>query len=477
MPSRLYSQSSGYNYIVTTKKLDASGTREVKSVQYYDGLGRPTVLAAGGVNTSGKYVYIMNEYDQYGVESKQWQPAVGTTSPNIIDVTKMTSMSKATYDGDTCGYSKMKYDVLGRNVFKGTPGALWIGKGIQIEYITNEENDSVRCYSLNNGLLERTTINFYKPCSLNGVRTTDEDGHTLEVYRDLLGNVVLERRNDGKNKNDTYFVYENGLLRLVIPPLYQHYGKANVLYRYKYDDFGRCIEKVLPGNVVIKNWYDRHGRLSFMQDGLLRGKRKFRFFLYDGQNRLVVQGITSDTVGKSNYAIYDAKVELCAEKASVVSSGYCYVGNFSMPDADAELINYYDNYQGLSNFKSLVSKYNLPTKSNVCTNSLLTAQIVKTSNNDLVCRVMMYDSKGRCYSSYTTHPDGLCVNTLNSFTFTDKPTIIQKIFHKVGGGKPLHFVRSEFTYDDSSDLLLRERMQLDNLPAVTLYENTYKSPL
>ena len=80
----LNAQTSNQNYMITLTRLDASGSNLVQSVQYYDGLGRESVLAQGGVNTSGKYVYTMTEYDLLGREAKTWLPAVGTTSPNII---------------------------------------------------------------------------------------------------------------------------------------------------------------------------------------------------------------------------------------------------------------------------------------------------------------------------------------------------------------------------------------------------------
>ena len=400
-----YAQSYTENYIVTERFLNERGTRRSKSIQYCDGLGRPTVFAVGGVNTSGKFVYSMTEYDMYGIERKSWQPAIGTTSPDIIDVTKMASMSRTTYDGETCGYSEMKYDVLGRNVFKGTPGALWIGKGIKTEYITN--NDSihpVRKYELNEYGCPKLNSGYYKSCSLDGVRTTDEDGHVVEVYKDLLGNVVLERR-DGNN--DTYYVYENGLLRAVVPPLWQRTNESSLLYRYKYDSYGRCVERKLPGCQSIKYWYDKYGRIAFMQDALT-GRGKYRFYLYDGLNRLVVQGITSDISGKDNCEKYVAKVVFGNEKISLSNTGYYFDGDFSMSDVDIEIVNYYDGYECLDYFDSFTSKYNLPTSSNDHSYSKLTAQIVKTSNRDRICRIMFYDKKGRCYSSYTTYPDDVC---------------------------------------------------------------------
>ena len=101
---RAYCQSYNQNYIATETILNDNGTLSVKSVQYYDGLGRPSVLVVGGINTSGKYNYSTTEYDMLGRKSKIWQPAVGTTSPDIINIATMASMSKSTYNNDSLAF-------------------------------------------------------------------------------------------------------------------------------------------------------------------------------------------------------------------------------------------------------------------------------------------------------------------------------------------------------------------------------------
>ena len=44
-------QTMSENYVKTETVLSGNGLKSSLSVQYYDGLGRPSVLAAGGVNT------------------------------------------------------------------------------------------------------------------------------------------------------------------------------------------------------------------------------------------------------------------------------------------------------------------------------------------------------------------------------------------------------------------------------------------
>ena len=129
-----HAQSSNPNYITTETFLDSLGTKKVTSVQYYDGLGRPNVLATNGLSPNRKYVYTMTEYDNMGREAKTWLPAVGTTSPVFISTSTMSTKSQNTYEGDAYAYSEVTYDTLGRPVFVSTPGDAWYQAG------TKEEN-------------------------------------------------------------------------------------------------------------------------------------------------------------------------------------------------------------------------------------------------------------------------------------------------------------------------------------------------
>lgn len=54
-------QQSNENYIRTRTMLDASGSKYIESVQYFDGLGRPTVLVQKGVTPSGDNLISLQE--------------------------------------------------------------------------------------------------------------------------------------------------------------------------------------------------------------------------------------------------------------------------------------------------------------------------------------------------------------------------------------------------------------------------------
>ena len=462
---------------MTETMLDASGKRSIKTVQYYDGLGRPSVLAAGGVNTSGKYVYSMTEYDMMGRESRKWLPSVGGTIPDIISSDDIAGLSDNTYK-DKHAYGITTYDALDRPLASTTPGDAWNKennvKSKNVEYITNKEKDVKRYTLTKTGLPTLPTDankKFYEPCTLTGERTTDEDGHTLEVYKDLLGNVVLERRNDGRNNNDTYYVYERGLLRAVVPPMGSGY---NYSYRYKYDGHGRCIEKTLPGCQPIKYWYDKYGRLAFMQDNRMKEAKKYRFYLYDGLSRMVVQGMCTGGAGTVD-STYSANVVYGSGGKEIDNSMYYTASSYILTSPSIEIANYYDGYDCVDSkvFGDVKSKWGLKAGNGVCTTTLLTAQVVTDNKGKRYYRTMYYDERGRCVEANSTSIDDYFIKTNTSYSFTDKVTknttqiYVESLSHR------RHTVIDSVEYDSLCDLPAKEYLTFDGNATEVIAENVY----
>lgn len=194
-------QTTDKNYVMTETMLNDSGTRKIVCVQYYDGLGRPSERAEGGISTYGRYLHTLQTYDALGRKAATTLPAVGNTSPEFKVMTPGSSILANTYS-DSQAYSTTTYDALSRPTFTSTPGQKWAGKGKSVEYITNGENE-VKKY--NAGSSAPTLNGYYPAGSLTAERVTDEDGVTVTTYKDLPGRVVLERRGDN---DDTYYVYD-----------------------------------------------------------------------------------------------------------------------------------------------------------------------------------------------------------------------------------------------------------------------------
>ena len=84
--------------------LNESGTEKITDIQYFDGLGRPTLTASNGVGTSGKYVYKLLTYDNIGRDSREYLPVVGSTTASELSE---SSPSPAFYSLPSSGYGNV----------------------------------------------------------------------------------------------------------------------------------------------------------------------------------------------------------------------------------------------------------------------------------------------------------------------------------------------------------------------------------
>lgn len=463
------SQDASFNYIATERILDSQGTG-AKSVQYYDGFGRPDLLAAGGVNTTGSYIYSMAEYDSLGNVSRQWLPSVGGSSPSRISAQTLASYSGSTY-GNGDALSDLTYDALGRVRFRSTAGSEWRldGRGVTEAHFTNTSS-SVRKIALDNGLPVLSTTSYYPAGTLSGMSVTDEDGHRMDVYSDVSGHTVLERRNDGgTDPNDTYYIYEQGLLRAVVPMASLQSGTTAQCYLYSYDSYGRCIQKILPGGVTTSYWYDRHGRLSYSHDARL-GAQQYRFYLYDALGRPVVQGLTGTLITD---AVYEAKAVPGSSDPALASTGYSQTYTPAMTDCVLEQVNYYDSYSCLQTplFMSSTTLSGLLHTDNTYPQSLLTAQIVYDMYGIPLFRVLYYDWQGRCTETLSSYLEDVAVRSSYRYSYTGQTTSVTTSLYKTG--QLVHSVTDSISYDAASDLPVTELVSADGHSYITVSFTQY----
>ena len=424
------------------------------NITYYDGLGRPYQEEVLGLNGSGEGVYTQTDYDKMGREKRKWLPLVGPKRKTSVSSYSLRSLSSATYS-DNYAYRETDYDALGRPVSVSVPGQAAHVNGAceKMTYLTNAEN-SVKRYVLSSTSSVIKQQGYYPAESLTAIRKTDADGRTTEVYKNLLEQVVLERRN---GNNDTYYVYEGEQLRVVIPPLYQETSEKSLLYRYFYDDYGRCKEKILPGNVSNCYWYDRYGRISFLQDARLLQNGQFRFYLYDGLNRLAIQGLTSDTLGKCSPS-YTARVEMGNHGDSGIGgSGYISISNTSFSSVTLEQVNYYDGYTCLSLPAFSTVSHDVKPSSLVCTTTLLTAQMLSTSQGGRMYRIYEYDRNANQTAAYEYRSDGNLVQTHTDYSLSDHPIRTRITLEK--DGQELTF-QDSVSYDTLTDLIAERDLLL-----------------
>ena len=462
------------NYVKTELMLDSVQNNKITSVTYYDGLGRPVLNATNGVGCNGNFVYELQKYDSFDRLVKKYQPAVGNTNLSMLGESAILAMGCSTY-GDNSPFSENSYDALDRPVLERGAGEKWEKENAacKVEYLLNGERQ-VRLYEAPTDSITLIDKGYYKRGTLTGEKKTDESGQFITVYKDMKGHVVLERR--GGN-NDTYYVYNDlGQLRYVLPPEYQNSKKkAKYAYEYRYDERGRVVKKILPGNVCIQYWYDNADHITYMQDGNLKKKNLYRFMFYDRLGRLAVQG-TCSACDRSNIGILRAELNTNPVYC-IKNTGYAIFNldnDFRLKDV--EIVNYYDNYDYLAtgimrNNAMLQAK--VQKNNDVCTNSLQTGSIVRASNGEWLCSVMYYDKKGRVVKTLATQLYGYLKETTTSYTFTDKVKS-EKTVEFAPDGKETMGVEYTYEYNRYNDMLQSIDLKLSSENrAHRIVENTY----
>lgn len=464
MGNRLQAQSTDKNYIMSETMLNEYGTNSFNTIQYFDGFGRPSQIVDKGAGNGYGYVHTLVEYDGHGREFTKWLP-IAKMSSSEVSKDMFVNASGSDY-----GYSTTQYDALDRPIFISTPGQAWhdAGKGKTINYVTN--GNDVKRYTITSS--SSLTRSYYPACSLTGEETIDEDGHSIIVYKDLMGNIVLERRNA---TNNTYYVYNDKCqLTYVLPPAIDSLSTSTVssnlldkyAYKYEYDEHGNCIRKKLPGCPYIEYWYDRYNRLAFMQDGRMRDEGKYRFYFYDPLSRLAVQGICDNI--PSDVSNLPANVDFEMGSSYVGQTGYKVKTGYTPVNPIIEIATYYDNYNFLSNSyvqSSCIGTSALINTEHANATSLVTGQLIHTTNGEYLCSAMYYDERGNVAEKRETLLGGGNLCTTTHYTFTNKPDTIVETLTKNGVTKSVRLTNS---YDRNTDKLVTQKHKYNTTSDVTV---------
>ena len=468
--------TSTQNYTMHRILLDEAGTVGVTEVQYYDGLGRPTVAVSNANGNGTNFTYQLQEYDAKGRASKSWLPVAGSSSPDYMDV---SSLQSAAMGRDDVPYSETVYDALDRPVESWGAGEAWRNAGRRVQTIrrANAANE-VRRYTVN-AAGHLTSSGFHPAGTLSVEEIVDEDNRTLKVYKNVAGLTLLERRS---TDNNTYFVYNYlDQLQYVLSPMASaalangtwsianNQTLRNYAYYYEYDYRGRCVKKKLPGCVAVLYQYDKADRLVFSRDGNQQQNGTGTFYLYDNLGRETVRGICQS-------ANFPNTANLLAR--AVLQSGGTYAGyniTLSLPPlVQLLVVNYYDTYSQMPDSASLPfvsqSEY-AATKGDA--HGLLTGKRVYQLGQSAAFypTVYFYDGKGQTVLSRTMNFRHGIDDTFTKYTFTGKP-LNMHIIHRNASQTVMHSEDYEYTYD-GVDRPLTVTHSADANPAVTIAEYTY----
>ena len=429
------------NYVKTVRMLDSLQNNSITTYQFYDGWGRSSLSATDGLGMSGNYAYTLQSYDAAGNVSRQWLPVTGTSSIQLPTTSNVSSMSSSQY-GDNCGYSCFGYDALGRQTESTMPGVAWHagGKKKTVSYITNTSADNT---SYSYGLL-------------TGETATDEDGHTLTAFYNLLGQKVQENRG---TENRTRYIYNTlGQLTDVLMPGHNSADPNHTSYGYEYDAMGRVVKKRFPGAAYIQYWYDKADRVAFMQDGMLRQKGRYRFMLYDAFGRLAIQG-TCSGAGVSAVSSVVPTATFTQNSGGLLSTDYVVSNGVSMTDPTLEIVNYYDSYAFL--YGSLSSMFSpVAAQSGTCMKGLTTGSVTAVSNGGFIYSLNLYDDKGRMVETRNTMPDASLTERLTTtYSFTGNPLSEEYLLSRTGQGAAF-IAHTDNTYYPANDRLHTASLQV-----------------
>ena len=423
-PSLCLAQDIVTNYVTVRTMFSADSESKSTCKQYYDALGRLTGQEYDGVNNSGQKNYTCTEYDIFGSETTSWLPSI------TADFSDYSSRA----------YSKTTLDPLGRVRFVSTPGTDMGGRGKSTDYITNKAN-SVKQY---NSVRPSSGFTYYPIGTLTGKRTTDEDGHTVETYEDMLGHTVLERRN---GSNDTYYVYNAKYqLVFVLQPMFQQEADEDkYAYCYTYDAKGRIRTKKIPGCNGQTFCYDTADRTVFSSDG----NGTVHFFLYDAFDRMVISGTCSGM--PANDIPYVNMTVAASMSGSWNGTGYTATGSMTAISSPCvETVNYYDNYAFLSQQGNNAFGSSFIRGSSADARGMQTGGVRRASNGGQTAFVDYYDLEGNVIDHRESVLGGGMLNEVTDYTFTNNP---QTTARTLSTGGKVYTVTETNAYDGYSDKL------------------------
>jgi RHS repeat-associated protein len=456
----------GQNYIKTETYLNAEGTEKMTDVQYYDDLGRPALSAFNGVGTNGKYVYKLQTYDTNGRVSLEFLPVVGSTTVGVQSDSCIQTTG-STFYGDSYIYTQNYYDALHRPTTINGPGQDWrtANRGKVMRYDTNEGN-SVKRYTVSQQNSIMWNGGYYPAGSLTMEETVDEDQKKIQVYKNLLGQVVLERNIASETSVlDTYYIYNtHGQLAYALNPQYQISGyKEHYGYEYRYDEYGRVEKRVFPHCEIEQNYYDTDGRVIYKQDAL----GNFWFFFYDTIGRLVIKG----TCSNFNYHHYQ-NVMMDATQDGLFGSGYVGTSSQTLTHGTPQEIVFYDDYQYLSKTKFASSPYcSALTKANHADASgLQTGSILLTSSGSYILKTIYYDQKGRVIDCRETIEGGGIKTTTTAYSHTGKP--VSEVYTVNKNGVTNVIVKT-YTYYNTNDQIQTMSIAYNGGTPVTIANYAY----
>ncbi len=431
---------SAHNYVHKRTLLDASSNNYIDDFSFMDGLGRETSTASTGLGSNGNIAQDFTEYDGMHRVKRSWLPVILSSSIRNVALSDIEARAVNDY-ADASPYMTYAFGGNAYMVSTTGPGEAWkVSSRAKKRNISLNANNAVKFYAAPAGTINLTYTGYYAANSLMAETITDEDGKQVKTFTDSQGRKVLERQIGQGDSLDTYYIYNDlGELRFVLSPSYQEDADLEKFaYEYRYDKRGRCIWKRLPGCEYQQLWYDNADNVMFSQDGEMRKKGLYTFYLYDGLGRKILQGTTTAFNGScpSAIALYRGG------NSGLFGSGYVPTDNLNLQNGLLYVANYYDDHRFLDGqLAEQSTSLDLASTSSdtkeTYSKGMLTGTISRDTEGKFLVAAIYHDQEGLVVETRQAMQDDAFLCQKTAYSFTKQPQTIETQVKKGGIDKTI----------------------------------------
>lgn len=416
-----------------------SSSNSLAEISYYDTAGRLVQEVSQGITPDGTDMATLTVYDGQNRVKQQWAALPFSSSNGEFHSRQEFTGSpySAHYHHD------YHYTPSGLQYTVDESGVHSMDKAVRTEYLVNTDSNEALSVAFYSGYTHSTyklrRSGTYPEGSLTCVKVTDEDGNSTYRFYDQMDHLILDRRHNTDGWYDTYYVYDDYYqLCCILPPLVHDALTENkdyipeitevlqqYAYLYRYDRYGHCTMRKLPGADWDYTVYDGDHRPILHRTDNHGQKGYWAYKQYDGLGRIVLEGNANESLhlDKMVESYSNSLIKITFVGAQGNRFGYTdmRIHEFKLQTVDNAY--YYDNYDFLSLplFQELSTT---PPANQGSGHTLPTGKYTATLDNsgEYELEVYYYDSKGRCiqtdrYNSIsrtTTH-------TTSAYNFLDAP--------------------------------------------------------
>jgi len=491
-------QPGGQNYVMSRVPFkQISDTTEFSSlsrqylqtnVSYFDGIGRTIQEIGVEASATKNDIISVTQYDSAGRVVRSYLPFTGGTGKgDLIDdpVSSIENYYANPPDnvaGTSLPYAENVFDNSPINEIteQSAPGTTWsLAQGHTKRLALKTNGQSVPKWIVNSDG-SCSVSGSYPASSLLVTEVTDENNNITKEYKDKLGQVILKEALPESETAKTYYVYDRfGDLRMVIPPKAAATLSTDesLVYRYRYDNRHRMIEKKIPGQEVVEMVYNKLNRLVLSRDGNMRNDSLWMFYKYDVYGRQVVEGLYKNY---SSRASLQNSVYASGQIFETITGGEYQNDAFPKENITPQKYSFYDNYEFTNqtkfDYQQAFSSGDVPEagiypqKSTKTINKVTGESVIIPETGQWLTSVSYYDKHGRVIQSVSDNHLGGTDRVSLLFDFPGK--ILKTIELHSSGLQEFTQVNKRYEYDHAGRLK-RIFHQVNGEGEVVLFENEY----